>query len=272
MPYIFFKIKNCLNDDLFISCDDRIGKMLHNICISAVAMSLRWATYGPWASGLFLTVIIHWFHVRSVSQTVWNIFKIFSWNVEQDQTTCHVQEWQLICFCYFLTVIIHWFRVRSVSQRPFGIYLWYLVEMQNRTRWCLIYKNDNSAFLTFGVISLCYVWQWLSIDFVSKNDNSAFLTLALSPFMFDSDYPLILCPLCKSKTLWNIFMILCRNVEQDQMMCCIQEWQLCLSYFWCCLLIWVLRPFQEYFTYIEPIVHRRWAKTGEPGEKPPDYP
>ena len=27
--------------DLFISCDDRIGKMLHNICISAVAMSLR---------------------------------------------------------------------------------------------------------------------------------------------------------------------------------------------------------------------------------------
>ena len=35
MPYIFFfKIKNCLNDDLFISCDDRIGKMLHNICIS----------------------------------------------------------------------------------------------------------------------------------------------------------------------------------------------------------------------------------------------
>ena len=42
MSYIFFfKIKNCLNDDLFISCDDRIGKMLHNICISAVDMSLR---------------------------------------------------------------------------------------------------------------------------------------------------------------------------------------------------------------------------------------
>ena len=28
MPYVvFFKIKNCLNHDLFISCDDRIGKM-----------------------------------------------------------------------------------------------------------------------------------------------------------------------------------------------------------------------------------------------------
>ena len=34
----------------------------------------------------------------------------------------------------------------------------------------------------------------------------------------------------------------------------------------------VLRPFQEYFTYIEPIVHQRWAKTGEPGEKSPDHP
>ena len=46
----FFKTKNCSNDDLFISCDDRIGKLLHNICISAVAMSLRWASRGPWAS------------------------------------------------------------------------------------------------------------------------------------------------------------------------------------------------------------------------------
>ena len=45
----------------------------------------------------------------------------------------------------------------------------------------------------------------------------AFLLLALSPFfMFESDNPLIFCPLCKSKTLWNIFMILGRNVEQDQ--------------------------------------------------------
>ena len=43
-------------------------------------------------------------------------------------------------------------------------------------------------------------------------------------------------------------------------------------YQWMIFLIWVLRPFQEYFTYIEPIVHRRWAKTGEPGEKPPDHP
>ena len=46
----FFKTKNCSNNDIFISCDDRIGKMLHNICMSAVAVSLRWANHGPWAS------------------------------------------------------------------------------------------------------------------------------------------------------------------------------------------------------------------------------
>ena len=43
-----------------------------------------------------------------------------------------------------------------------------------------------------------------------------FLLLALSPFvMSDSDYPLNSSRLCKSKTLWNIFMILGRTVEQD---------------------------------------------------------
>ena len=51
-----------------------------------------------------------------------------------------------------------------------------------------------------------------------------FLLLALSAFViFDSDNPLILCLLCKSKTLWNIFMILGRNVEQDQTTCLVQE-------------------------------------------------
>ena len=51
-----------------------------------------------------------------------------------------------------------------------------------------------------------------------------FLLLALSPFvMSDSDYPLISCPLCKSKTLWNNFGILGRNVEHEQTTCCVQE-------------------------------------------------
>ena len=50
------------------------------------------------------------------------------------------------------------------------------------------------------------------------------LLLALSPFViFDCDNPLISCAFCKSKTLWNIFMILGRNVEQDQTTCGVQE-------------------------------------------------
>ena len=41
-----------------------------------------------------------------------------------------------------------------------------------------------------------------------------FLLLALYSFvMSDSNYPLFSCPLCKSKTLWNISMIVGRNVE-----------------------------------------------------------
>ena len=35
------KTKNCSNDDSIIIWNDRIGKMLHNFCISAVAVSLR---------------------------------------------------------------------------------------------------------------------------------------------------------------------------------------------------------------------------------------
>ena len=52
----------------------------------------------------------------------------------------------------------------------------------------------------------------------------AYLLLALSTFViFDSYYVLISCPLCKSNTLWNIFMILDRNVAQDEMTCRVQE-------------------------------------------------
>ena len=39
----------------------------------------------------------------------------------------------------------------------FGIFRWYLAEMYNRTRQHVVYKNDNSVFLTFGIISLYYI-------------------------------------------------------------------------------------------------------------------
>ena len=101
------------------------------------------------------------------SKTLWNIFMILGRNVEQDQTTCRIQEWQLCLF---------------------------------------------------------YFWRYL-------------------PLLCLTDYPLILCLLSKSKTLWNIFMILGRNVEQDQMTCWVQEWQLWLSYFWSYLPFFVWNRF-----------------------------
>ena len=59
-----------------------------------------------------------------------------------------------------------------------------------------------------------------------------FILSALSPFViFDSDYALILCLLCKSNTLWTILMILGSNEEQDQTTCHIQECQLWLFFF-----------------------------------------
>ena len=62
------------------------------------------------------------------------------------------------------------------------------------------------------------------------NDDSA-LFWGYLPLLYDSDYALILCPLCKLHTLWNILKILGRNVEQDKTMCRIQAWQLWLSYY-----------------------------------------
>ena len=58
----------------------------------------------------------------------------------------------LALFCF-----LNWFCVLSVIQIPFGIFWWYLVEMKTRKRWRVTFKNDC---LTFGVISLCYIWQW----------------------------------------------------------------------------------------------------------------
>ena len=73
----FFKTKNCSNDDIFISCDDRIGKMLHNICMSAVAMSLRWANRGPWAS-CFHQAFVSTFYEHYYYQRAEINFQLFS--------------------------------------------------------------------------------------------------------------------------------------------------------------------------------------------------
>ena len=69
--FFFFKTKNCSNDDPFNSCNYRIWKMLHNICMSAVAISLRRASRGPWASSSSFSIkkkqvsdiICYWFWI-----------------------------------------------------------------------------------------------------------------------------------------------------------------------------------------------------------------
>ena len=140
--------------------------------------------------------------------TLWNILMILGRNVEQDQTTYRVQERQL-CLSYF------W------SYHPLFEKKKFLSALQ--LKYPLEYFNGT--------------WQKCRTgpDHVSHTRMTTlpFLLLVLSPFIIsDNDNPLISCPLCKSKILWNIFMILGRNVEQDQTMCHVQEWQLCLSYFW----------------------------------------
>ena len=104
----FFKIKNCLNDDLFISCNDRIGKMLHNICISAVAMSLRWATRGPWASCFFICDVV-------ISTIVW--YLLITWlsllltlyTIAPDRMRCQIENslilYENVCCGYPLEVL-----------------------------------------------------------------------------------------------------------------------------------------------------------------------
>ena len=79
---------------------------------------------------------------------------------------------------------------------------------------CPLWKSDPLEYC-YDTWSKCRTGP----DDVSRTRMTTLPFLLLAPFVMpDSDYPLILCPLCKSKTLWNIFMILGRNEEQDQRM------------------------------------------------------
>ena len=87
------------------------------------------------------------------------------------------------------------FRVRFVTRKPFGIFCWHLIEITGR--------DDVLR---------------------TRTTTLPVLLLGLSPFViFDIDYALILCPLCKLNTLWNICIIIRRNVEHDKTMCSVQE-------------------------------------------------
>ena len=130
--------------------------------------------------------------------TLWNILMILGRNVDQAKMTCHIQDWQL-----WLSYYWSYHPVLFENKIMSALSLQYPLEYFNGT-WqkCKSGPEDLSR---------------------TRMTTLPFLLLVLSPFVtFDSDNPLISSPLCKSNTLWNIFMILGRNVEQDQ------EWQHCL--------------------------------------------
>ena len=85
-------------------------------------------------------------------------------NVEQDKTTCHVQKGPILASYFWSFLPLFAFEIDFVSSLYFNIYplekfddIWYLVEMLCRTRRRVRYKNDTSAFLTFVIISFCYI-------------------------------------------------------------------------------------------------------------------
>ena len=176
------------------------------------------------------------------SNTLWNISMVLD-RTGRDYVLCTrmtTLPFLLLALSHF--AIFDWLCFALCNWIPFRTFWWYLVEMQNRTRRHITYKSDNSGFLFFwSYPPLFCFWNWFRVSTVTRilfwifwwylvemrtgrDDMShkrmttlPFLLLTLSPFViFDSDYALILCPLCKLNTLWNILMILGSNEEQDQ--------------------------------------------------------
>ena len=102
-------------------------------------------------------------------KTLWNNLMI------QDQTTYPVQEWQLClsCFWRYLPLLCPLILCPLYKSKTLWNIFMILGRNVERTRRHVGYKNDNSAILTFGVISLFYVWQWGA--FVVVFSKKAFL-------------------------------------------------------------------------------------------------
>ena len=71
---------------------------------------------------------------------------------------------------------------------------------------------------------------------------------------------------------WRPWLVLLKKLTDLDLHCLSLSIWICMNnldqvIFFFFFLIWVLWPFQEYFTYIETILHQRWAKTGEPAGK-----
>ena len=113
----FFKTKNCSNDDIFISCDDRTGKMLHNICMSAVAMSLRWANCGPWASCFFyllcFSFTLFWYCLICFLSAQWRLIGLGRYPCWSNFPGCPYSQ-----FVGFVKGWLIWWKT-SKTRRPF---------------------------------------------------------------------------------------------------------------------------------------------------------
>ena len=119
-------------------------------------------------------------------------------NVEQDKTTCHIQEWQLWLsyFMRYLTLCLNLISCPLCNTNTLQNGL--MILGRN------VEEDEMTCCIQEWQLWLSYFWSYLS--FLGLN--------------------LILCPLCNFNTLWIILILLSRNVEQNEITCCVQEWQL----------------------------------------------
>ena len=145
----FFKTKNCSNDDIFISCDDRIGKMLYNICMSAVAMSLRWANRGLWASCSHYFRILCWKSLTSKQKIQFPWLTV--WELQSLQPTglnC------LIIFSFF----VEKHKLQFPQPMVLEVFVWFTVVELSPTLWCPRLKKDGHLGCGRGI---CHLFWWL---------------------------------------------------------------------------------------------------------------
>ena len=132
------------------------------------------------------------------------------------------------------------------STEKFG---WWQIMRKN----CSIDKKYNVVIIWDIFIFILHelLWTDFVMSFWSENRSSASKTgLGPTSQNFLEPWLWVLMRRASHRWTWLLTIMLC---------------------FFFLFFIWVLWPFHEYFTYIESIVHQRWAKTGEPREKPPDH-
>ena len=97
-----------------LPCHKSIGKMMHAICISAVAVSLRWASCGPWAScllsvQLFLKILSGMANCIDPDQTsIWSGSTLFAYKILSDALVYDILRYLLYKKITFESQFIQW--------------------------------------------------------------------------------------------------------------------------------------------------------------------